>query len=376
MVNRLSTIFYAVALILVTAVLCARPNYDWDLLPYSALALAVDIHDPDSVHARAYAEARRALPPAKYALLVDSINPYRRQASEDPAFFSRELSFYSVKPLYVAAIYGFYRAGVPLPRATVLPSLISFVVLGVLLLIWTRKYIAEPYAAALSLVMLLTPFVELNARASTPDLLTALLLLLGAFGILEGRSRTAALTIMALAVLVRVDAVLFVVVMGVFVARAGLLSRHRAALVVSGAVLATIIVLLRHGEVLREFFLVRTAPARLAGAGAGPFLTEYARGIRLGLPRIQFSAIALVTCVAVITLYIRRRLVPGLRRDSTAMLVGLIFAHIAIRFALHPTFDDRFLIADYLLLWILFLSTVRAVSGIEQAPAYNRLDGD
>jgi hypothetical protein len=361
MPRTLYTTAYAAILLLGATLLYSRPNYDWDLLPYSALALSYEIEDPDSAHARAYEDARRALPPAKYALLVDSANAYRHRAHLAPRFFRDELSFYSIKPLFVAAVYGFYRLGVPLPRATAMPALISFVALGILLLHWTRRLMDEPYATALSLAILLSPFVLQNGGASTPDLLTALFLLAGMYCLIEEPARTAGPVLLVLAVLVRVDAVLFTAVAVVYLARFRIIARRRIVLMASAAVLAAFVVLLRHHEVLAEFFLIRSAPDRLTGVGSGSLVADYLQGAKRGLARLPFSVLGLVTGVGLLTLYARARLGIAPLRDPTSFLVLLVFGHIAVRFLLHPTLDDRFLIADYVLVWMLCLSTVRDI---------------
>jgi hypothetical protein len=111
--------------------------------------------------------------------------------------------------------------------------------------------------------------------------------------------------------------------------------------------------------VLSEFFFIRSAPDRLAGLGSGSLVGDYLQGARRGLARLPFSVIALMTAVGVLTVYVRTRLGTDLLRDPKAFLVLLIFGHVGARFLLHPTIDDRFLIADYLLVWMLCLSTVR-----------------
>jgi hypothetical protein len=65
--------------------------------------------------------------------------------------------------------------------------------------------------------------------------------------------------------------------------------------------------------------------------------------------------------VGLVTLYARTRLRIAPLRDPVSFLLLLIFGHIGTRFLLHPTLDDRFLIADYVLVLILCLSTVQDI---------------
>ena len=363
--KRILTIAYATVILLGTAFMFSRPNYGWDMLPYSALALSYDIADPDSTHALAYAEARRVLPAAKYALLVDTTDAYRRQALRDPEFFSRELVFYSIKPLFVAGIYAVYRLGFSIPRATILPSLISFALVSVLLLVWTRRLLPEPYAVGLSLSVVLGPFVLANGRGSTPDLPTALLLLIGSYFLVEGegRARAIGMVSLALAVLMRIDALLFVLMMAVYLDLFRIVPRRHIALMVSCAALATALILLGHHEILDRLFIVRPAVARIADDGSHSLIVAYLRGLGNGLIGLALSAVWLAIALAVVTLYARTRLVRSMRHDRPSVLLVLILAHIGTRFLLHPIVEDRFLIADYLLVWFVFLITLRDLLG-------------
>jgi hypothetical protein len=364
MTRRVCTTAYAAAVLLATTFLYARPNYGWDVLPYSAVALAWDNPDPDSVHAQAYAAVRRELRPSRYALLVDTTNAYRRQALRDPAFFTRELSFYSIKPLFVAMVHGLSRLGIPVPRATILPSLVAFVVVAGLLLAWTRRHIPEPYAAGLSLCILFSPFILYSAAASTPDLLSTALLLGGTWGLIEGRFTTAGLLLLALAVPVRLDALLFVIAMAVYLDRFRVVPRPAIAATVGAAALTAGLILLRHPEVAGRLFVVLPDTAR-AGEVAPASFAAYFGGLRAGLVRFGFSAIWLALALALITIYARAQLAAKLLEDRITVLVLVVLGHIALRFLLHPTIEHRFLIADYVLLWIAFLAAFRKRGRLE-----------
>jgi hypothetical protein len=363
MSTRSLSIGYATVILLGMALMFSRPNYNWDMLPYSALAFSYDNVSPDSLHALAYHEAERVLPAAKYALLVDSTNAYRRQALRDPQFFGRELSFYSIKPLYVAAIWGFHHLGFSMPQATVLPSVISFALIAALLLAWTRRLVPEPYAVALSLSVALAPFVLQNARESAPDLAAAVLLLTGSYHLIEGRARAAGMALLALAVLVRVDALLFVLMMALYLDHFRIVPRRHVAIMVSCAGLATGLILLRQREVVGQLFIVRTAVARASDAGSGSLVASYLQGLKGSLIQLSFSGIWMAISLALVTLYARTYLAPRLRQDRPSMLLILVLGHIGTRFLLHPIIEHRFFIADYLLIWIAFLITLHDLIG-------------
>jgi hypothetical protein len=191
---------YVVFIGLVAFYAFRRPSYNWDMLPYMAVVLGPASHDS------VYSLARTHLSPETYALLSDGGLPYRREMAANAASFAQQMPYYSVKPLYTGLVYVCYHLGVPLIGATVLPSLLGYIGIGILLLVWTRKYLpgAELFCA---LVMVTAPMWEM-ARTSSPDGLSAFLMLGGLYFILEKGPMLAAFALFLLAVFARIDNVL------------------------------------------------------------------------------------------------------------------------------------------------------------------------
>jgi hypothetical protein len=177
-----------------------KPSCNWDMLPYMALVLGPASHDS------VYNLARARLTPENYALLTDGGLPYRREMAASASSFTQQMPFYSVKPLYTGLVYAGYHLGVPLMSATVLPSILAYIGIGILLLVWTRKYLpgAELFCV---LVMVTGPMWEM-ARTSSPDGLSALLMLGGLFFLVESGPTLAAFALFLLAVFARIDNVL------------------------------------------------------------------------------------------------------------------------------------------------------------------------
>src|ERR1700722_1366719 len=148
-----------------------KPEYNWDMLPYMALVLKADNADIKTVHDLIYQKAKQNLPSLTYQNLAGA-NDYRKKMSEDALAFNNQLPFYVVKPLYVWVVYMFYKSGFSLTASTILPSIFAFLLCGILLYYWLKKYIGEVYASGMSLFVMLSPPILSTARLSTPDLLS------------------------------------------------------------------------------------------------------------------------------------------------------------------------------------------------------------
>jgi hypothetical protein len=182
-----------------------KPEYNWDMLPYMALVLESDNIKTDSVHDQTYYFVKQSLPPASYKNLTDSSNTYRKQMKQDRVAFHNQLPLYVVKPLYIAFVYLFYKAGFSLSVSTIMPSIFSYLLIGFLFLHWLKKYLNIVFASWLSLlVMLSTPMLGV-AKLSTPDGLSALLVFSLFYFVIEKRNALLILIFMAGSVFARID---------------------------------------------------------------------------------------------------------------------------------------------------------------------------
>src|SRR5688500_10068018 len=100
-----------------------HPGYNWDMLPYMGIVL--EYEGDTTVHEQVYTIAKTELPPTAFTQLTDSTVPYRSAVYHSPELFRKQLPFYVVKPLYTRMVQWFYLAGLPLTKATVMPSLIA-----------------------------------------------------------------------------------------------------------------------------------------------------------------------------------------------------------------------------------------------------------
>lgn len=203
--NYLFKLLYFIIIALAAIYCFKRPLYNWDLLPYSYLVLKMDHHNSEEAFHLTYKLAKENIPVKEYNSLIDSSNIYRYALSHDPETFKAQLPFYVVKPFYTGLVYFFYKSGIPLIQATLMPSIISYLLIGILLLHWFGFYLRSPISFIIALlVMISSPLIEV-AKLSTPDCLSALLLIFSFYFILKKPVLWIALLFMLLSVFARLD---------------------------------------------------------------------------------------------------------------------------------------------------------------------------
>jgi len=206
-----SSLLKATYLILIAAaaIYCfKRPLYNWDMLPYSALILKMDGYDDKKAFVYTYESAKENVPPGPYHLLTDSANAFRYELANNTEAFDKQLPFYVVKPLYTSLAYLAYKLGFSLPQATLVPCFISYLLIGLLFFHWLQLYVRLSLAFFVALfIMVSSPLIEV-AKLSTPDCLSALLLLGAFYFTVEKPSLPFALVCMCLSVFARIDNVI------------------------------------------------------------------------------------------------------------------------------------------------------------------------
>lgn len=182
-----------------------HPAYNFDMLGYMAHVVRMDQNRSiNEIHTITYAEARQFLPAEEYKKLT-SIPSFREKFATDPIQFKKLLPIYVVKPLYIWMSWLFYKCGFSLPAATVMPSIISYFIIGLCLLHWLRKYLANSIAFLGGLLIMFSIFMVAVAGLSTPDCLSALFLFLSVYFILEKRNLEVMFFFFLLSIFARVD---------------------------------------------------------------------------------------------------------------------------------------------------------------------------
>jgi hypothetical protein len=205
----LASCVYFLALLLAVIWCCRNPLYNWDMIPYAAQALLFQNHNLKAVHDEVYSAMKAQVPGAMYDSLTRG--PYLSGVAKDESEFAEQLPFYSTKPLYVMAVYLSHRLGFNLAEATVVPSVLSYALLGVLVFVWIGQFIAGFYRAVFSALIVFSPPVILLARLSAPDALAALTIMGGIYFLVEKQWPAVGSALLLLSILARTNDLIIVV---------------------------------------------------------------------------------------------------------------------------------------------------------------------
>lgn len=212
---RKAAVGYIVVLGLAALVCLVRPrSTDWDMVMY--LSLVQQKHNP----AAAYAELQRSIPHQAYQILTgetgasgqygtDGKSIYLRDMASSPDHFMQQTPLYAVKPLYIAAVWLLWKAGLSLFFAMHAVSAMAYFMTGWIVWLWTTKHLVGWTAFLAASTLALQPFLLQLARAPLPDALGLSLQMMGAYLIWERDRKAVGAGLLLLSILARPDAVLF-----------------------------------------------------------------------------------------------------------------------------------------------------------------------
>ncbi len=205
--RTIACIAFGLSLSFVAVFAFRKPHYNWDMLAYIAIVIKAEHpeYTPGQVHTATYQTALQEIPKKSYEQLTDSSNTYRRKMMTGAIEFNNQLPFYAVKPLYTGMVYLFHSTGFSLSKSTVLPSILSYFLIGLLLVYWLRSYLSLPIACMSSLLIMTSSMAVGVTRNSTPDCLSALLLLTALYCIIEKFSPRILAICLLLSILARID---------------------------------------------------------------------------------------------------------------------------------------------------------------------------
>lgn len=326
------------------------PFWNWDMLPYMAGAAEIGGLGPVQAHDTAYAEAARHLPPDRYGPLLDPNNSYRVAMHTDPGAFADQLPFYWVKPLYIAAVWAGWRLGAALTRATVWPSLIGFLLIAAALFDLLRRDVSTWLAAIATALFCALPCVNEVAGLSTPDALSAGLLLLAIAQLTRSSGRTAGVILLALAIAARADNGIVAVLLLALQPWYGGGRRLGIRGIGAGAVLLVLTYLFvdhlscAHGWCVRPSSSFLPRSLHPDSEVVDLTLARYLEALRKGTENLHYTWVlefaSLEGLAVVLTVLAARRAGPS----RTWRIMALITLAALIRYLFFPVPDDRALI--------------------------------
>lgn len=357
-ISYLLKAFYVVCIGLMGFYCFKRPFYNWDMLPYTALILNMDHYSINEAHATAYKLANENMPDKNYQQLTDSSHVYRNNMLNDPEAFNRELPFYVIKPLYTGLSYLFYKSGISLPQATLVPCLIAYLLIGLILFHWLSLYLRLSIAFIVSLLIMISPPLMEVAKTASPDCLSTFFLLGSFYFIIEKPSLWPAFILMLLSVFTRLDNILTCLLILCVLAFSKKwymkISFKKFLLMTSLLIFCYLLV----GLIARQYgwsiFFYNDFADRLHPIYGSKEHFSFGSYLRLMyehiLSGINHSSLPIFMALLALSFY----KTFSFKKMSFDQLFGLLIPLILlIRFILYPAISDRFNVAFYLVIIIL-----------------------
>ena len=154
-----------------------QTSLNWDGLPYAAIVLSSEEHDPRILHTRIYDAISKEVnfldnsQKVASADLLDA-DSYRKDLVCNWQHFYQQLGPYRMHVLYTGISRIFYKLGLPLLQATRAVSCVSYLVIAVAIFVWLQKLAPGIGSMLISLVLMVMPTVLSLASLSTADCLS------------------------------------------------------------------------------------------------------------------------------------------------------------------------------------------------------------
>ena len=369
---------FALVVALAAAYAAKHPEYNWDMIPYTAAVVSFDTHDPAAIHAETYRLVRAEVPPARMAELVG--DPYKRGVADSPTALMQQLPFYRIRPAYILALRGLTLLGINAARATVLLSVFGYVALCMLIWLWLRETGAPEWLrlACALLLAVSQPLLHMAALDNSDAMSTVCVVF--AFYLFVARHKPyAALGVFLASVLVRSDNMfLCVLFAGLLLWRQRQASARRWLLPAAAALAAFSWVVLWHHAVgnygwrltmYHSFIAPLTLPAEGVPAMSTAQLAKMWVG---GLASLRYSSLSLALLLCACAWALRPREASRRDgRDAVLVLLAALLVHVAI----FPNLEDRFFVAHYVVIalvgagWLLAEAQARATQSADEPEA-------
>ncbi len=337
-----------------------HPSYNWDMIGYMAIIAKMDQQrETKEIHAVVYDVAKKEIPDEKYKMLVDA-SSHREKFATDPASFEKVLPIFIVKPLYTTMGYLFFKAGLSLTSATVLPSIIAYLFIGLFLLYWLKRYTGPVVAFFVVFFIMYAQLVVNMAKLSTPDCLSGLLLLMASYLILEKRNAWLLFSLFVLAILTRLDNVIFAFFSIAFLAfnpRQKLLSRKQFLLMSLGFAAVYLLVVSLTFSFGWDLSYYSRYSRHMDFSGDFDQPASFTRHMALVYSKLitMLFSFHFMLFMALATILVGRSFFSFRKLEFELLFLVLLIGTIGIRFVLLPDLSDRFYFWIYLLILILLV---------------------
>ncbi|MBX2802405.1 MAG: hypothetical protein KTR31_32295 [Myxococcales bacterium] len=322
------------------------PEWNFDVVPYVSIVHGMEQDDARAVHEATYASVGEAVSKDRLKRLQNT-SPYRRSLRDHPENLVAQSRLFGNKVGYVGAVAAVHALGVNAAWATVWVSVGCVGLLGLGLRAWLGTVVPSWFATVVASCLVLCPPVRLAGKASSPDALSALLLVPALWLCTRPRWMPAGLLLVAAAISVRPDVVILLPLLVAWMLwrrPAGLhlwwaLAAAGVGVAVYGAIsLATegfsYLVFLRHALVKTIYEVGQpTPPITMA-----EYFTAWQRVFTTGYSRYP-TVLPLFALISAVAAWLGRD-TPSFRpwRD----LMGVCWAYVVLHILLFPVIADRY----------------------------------
>jgi hypothetical protein len=340
-----------------------KADYSWDSLAYAGCVLQFENSDTDKIHRSVYDLLKTSADDKTY-LQHTSGNSYRETLSECAECYNNTLPFYRIKILYIALIYIIHKLGVSLFFSITLISGAFYFLACITIYIWLGKSVTnEIHRLIASLLLSVSPFLINASSNTTPDMLSGFLILLSLYYMIVNRNLYLFMFFMLLSITARPDNIfLYVIITGILISQNDF-SKQKKLLYAGAAVGVFIVILINiwsgsygYSTLFYHSFVERlTNPAEF-NIAITPQI--YFKGLVNWAFMFKYSLVGLQFLILLIALYIRLKTSENIKNDVESLILAGLGLSIILHYIIFPLIDDRFFIAQYVVIDILFVKSV------------------
>ncbi len=183
-----------------------NPAYNGDIYSYSKVVLSLDNGYTNQNLLIRDSILTAEIPVERYNVLKEN----RDKGKISSRDINNGVSFAAIKPLYIGLVYVAYKAGMKLTDATVLPSALSYIAMGILLLFWLLRYLPVLPAFIITTITMRWKIIVKIAAMSSPDALSSFFIFLSLFYLIEEKLFWHFFIAILLSVFTRIDNSIYV----------------------------------------------------------------------------------------------------------------------------------------------------------------------
>ncbi len=205
-VRIVAPILFGLVMVAVAAGAVIKPEHNWDIAPYIALAMEPETPGTAALHQRTYDLLEGSASVGQWHTLTQG-NSYNIALYENPDYFASQFGMYRVKWGYIETLrlLGPFTGYI---EATQIINIVSILVIGSVLLMWLHRFDAIEGSLILAPVMLLMGFLNMGQSAG-PDLMTFAAFTVALYLLRIGRDWSA-VPFVLLAFAIRPDGIVFI----------------------------------------------------------------------------------------------------------------------------------------------------------------------